>query len=51
MKYLKYSQSCDIYQGTRKQSCMGEMLLHLVVVLKPLEKWVVTLKTLGVQFR
>jgi hypothetical protein len=51
MKYLEYAQSCDIYQGTRKLSCRDEMLLNLVVVLQPLEKWVVTLKTLGSQFR
>ena len=51
MKYLEYSQSCVIYQGTRKPSCRDEMLLHLVVVLQPLEKWVVTLTTLGTQFK
>jgi hypothetical protein len=51
MKYLEYAQSCDVYQGTRKPSCRDEILLHMVVVLQPLEKWVVTLTTLGAQFR
>jgi hypothetical protein len=36
VKYLEYAQYCDANQGTRKPSCMDEMLLHLVVVLQPL---------------